>query len=145
MTSLEQVFGYEPRAQCGSPVPKNSLSSEYPRLHQTNLTFLRYIAKKGLLPIVLWKPKEVFLAKLKAQRTTITKEVYCETWRDLRTAIQNKRDETDCLHVKDILKLSKCAVLIYPQCSPDFTPIDIHLFRELKTSFGGQCFNTNRE
>lgn len=122
--------------------------------------FKHSLTKRKTMATVFWDHKGVLLVDFMEPRTTITKEVYCETLRRLRRAIQNKRrgmlsSGVVLIHdnarphsanmTKDLLKKFKWEVFEHPPYSPDLAPSDYHLFRELKSWLGGQRFATNEE
>jgi hypothetical protein len=54
-------------------------------------TFEQTLPARKLMASVFWDRKGVLMVELMKQGTTITSEVYCETLKKLRRAIQNKR------------------------------------------------------
>ncbi|GFW94458.1 histone-lysine N-methyltransferase SETMAR [Trichonephila clavipes] len=85
---------------------------------------------------------------------------YCQTFKRLRRAIQNKRrgmltNGVRLLHdnarpytalvTKALLKQFKWEVLDHPPYSPDLAPIDFHLFRYLKSHLSGKSFRDDDE
>ena len=132
-------------------------------LHICNIRPLKVkqtLSKRKTMATVFLDRKRVLLVDFMQQRTTITKEVYCETLCHLHRAIQNKRRGMlssgvvlihgsawpHCANVtKDLLKKFNWEVFDHPPYSPDLAPSDFHLFRELKAWLGGQRFATNDE
>jgi histone-lysine N-methyltransferase SETMAR len=81
------------------------------------------------------------------QGTTITSEVYCETLKELRMAIQNKRcgmltsgvvlfhdnaRPNTTARTRTLLELFNSELFDHPSYSPDLAPSDYHPFTYLK-------------
>jgi histone-lysine N-methyltransferase SETMAR len=94
------------------------------------------------------------------QGTTITSEVYCETLRKLRRAIQKKRrgmltSGVVLLHgyarpytaarTLALLEHFNWVLSGHPPYSPDLAPSEYHLFTYLKNWLRSQRFNNNEE
>jgi hypothetical protein len=111
---------------------------------------------------VFWDRKGVLLVEFMQQGTTVTSEVYCETLKKMRGAIQNKRRGiltsgalVVLLHVnahpraaartRPLLEHYNWELLDYPLYSPDLAPSDYHLFTYLKSWSESQHFNNNDE
>lgn len=73
----------------------HTASSSKPKKFKYSLT------KRKTMTTVLCDHKGVLLVDLVEQSTTITKEVYCETLRHLRRAIQNKQRNASVWHCFD--------------------------------------------
>ena len=89
---------------------------------------------------------------------TINAAAYCQTLKHVRRAIQNKcrgmlTDGVRLLHdmsrtalvTKALLTQFKWEVLDHPPYSPGLAPSDFHLFRYLKSHFGGKSFHDDDE
>jgi hypothetical protein len=53
--------------------------------------FKQTLSERKLMAAVFWDRKGVWMVEFMQQGTTVTLEVYCETLKGLRMAIQNKR------------------------------------------------------
>jgi histone-lysine N-methyltransferase SETMAR len=111
---------------------------------------------------IFWDMKGMLMVKFMKQGTTITSEVYCETLKKVRRAIQNKRcgmltsgvlvvllHDCACPHTATrtgaLLEPFNWQLFDHPPCSPFLTPSNYHLFTYLKNWLGSQCFNNNEE
>jgi transposase len=92
--------------------------------------------------------------------TTMTSQVYCETLKKLRRAIQNKSRGlltygVVLLHDNARQHIAVCTPALlehfnwelfdYPPYSPDIAPSDYNLFTYTKKRFGTRRFNNNNE
>jgi histone-lysine N-methyltransferase SETMAR len=118
------------------------------------------LSARKLMATVFWDTKGVLMVDFMLQGTTITSEVYCETLKKLRRAIQNKRRRmlSSCvvllhdnvrLHTagrtRTLLEQFKWELFDHPPYSPDLAPSDYHLFMHIKNWFQSQPFNNNEE
>ena len=107
-----------------------------------------------------WDRKGIILIEFLPQAKTINAARYCETLKQLKRAIQNKRREMltkgVCLlhdnarpHTanasKAILDSFGWDILNHPAYSSDLAPSDFHLFTSLKTHMGGKKISTDKE
>jgi hypothetical protein len=53
--------------------------------------FKQMLSARKLMETLFWDRKEVLMVEFMQQGTTVTSEMYCETPKKLRTAIQRKR------------------------------------------------------
>lgn len=117
-------------------------------------------SSKKLMATVFWDRKGVLLVDFMVQGTTITSEVYRETLKKLRRAIQNKRrgllsSGVVLLHdnarphtaarTQDLLNHFNWEVFNHPPYSPDLAPSDYHLFSHMKNWLRTQRFGNNDE
>ena len=94
------------------------------------------------------------------ERHTINAEYYLELPEGpVKTAIRNKRKRAQAsvsflqdnafphmaAHTMDTIQKLKWYVLPRPPYSPDFVPLDYHLFVPLKEHLGGKRFHNNEE
>jgi transposase len=105
-----------------------------------------------------WNRKGVLMVESKQQGTTITSEVYCQTLKKLRMAIQNKglgmliycavflhenaRPHT-AARTRVLLEHYNWELFDHPHYSPDLTPSNYRLFAYLKNWFRSQRFSNN--
>jgi transposase len=84
------------------------------------------------------------------QETTITSEVFCETPKEPRMAIENQRRglllhdnvrQHIAARTRALLEHFNCDLFDHPPYSPDLAPSHYHL----KNWFGSQRFNNNEE
>jgi hypothetical protein len=111
---------------------------------------------------VFWDRKGVLMVEFMQQGTKITSEVYCETVKKLRRAIQNQSHGMPIYGV--FLMLPYGSALPHTAArtrtlpehfnwelfgrlpySPDLYPSDYHVFICLKNYLGSQRFNNNEE
>jgi hypothetical protein len=105
---------------------------------------------------VFWDSTAVLMVEFMKQETTVTSEVYCETLKKLRRAIQNKRHgmltpgvvllhdnarQHAVAHTGALLEHFNWELFDYPTYSSDFALRDYRLFTYLKNCFGSQRFN----
>jgi histone-lysine N-methyltransferase SETMAR len=122
--------------------------------------FKQMFSNRKVRATVFWDRKGVLLVNFMEPGTTINADVYCQTLRRLRRAIQNKRrgmlsSGVVLIHdnarphtaavTRELLAQFQWDVFDHPPYSPDLAPSDFHLFLELKTWLGGQRFHTNDE
>ena len=115
---------------------------------------------KKQMATVFWDEKGILLVDFLEQGQTVTSERYCQTLRNLRRAIQNKRrgmlsSGIVFLHdnarphtahrTVELLEQFKWEIFDHPPYSPDLAPSDYHLFPSLKMWLGSQCFVDNNE
>jgi transposase len=105
--------------------------------------------------------KRVLMAEFMQQGTTITSEVYCETLKKLRRAIQNKRrgmltsgivlHDNACRHTstaartRALLEHFSWELCGHRPYSPVLASSDYHLFTYLENWFGSQRINNKEE
>jgi histone-lysine N-methyltransferase SETMAR len=111
--------------------------------------FEQTLSARMLLAAVFWYRKGVLMVEFIQQGTTVTSEVYCETLKKLRRAIQNKRCAmlTPCIvlpHHNALLHMSTAGstrallehfnweLFDHPPYSSDLALSDYHLFTYLK-------------
>lgn len=115
---------------------------------------------RKVMTTVFWDAEGVLLVEFMERGTTITSDVYCETLKKLKRAIQNKRrGKLSCGVVlfhdnarphsarktQEILKQFKWDVFDHPPYSPDLAPSDFHLFTRMKKWLASQHFNDDDE
>ena len=118
--------------------------------------FKRTISSRKIMCTVFWDRKGVLLVDFMPPGTTINSDVYCETLKKLRRAIQNKRrgmlsrgivlihDNArphTATATQELLTTFKWEQFDHPPYSPDLAPSDYHLFQHLKSFLGGQRFH----
>jgi transposase len=121
--------------------------------HSPNqLKKFKQTSARKLMASVLWDRKGVLILEYMQQRTTIMSEVYCETLKQLRRTIQNKRcgvllHENARPHTAAgtwaLLEHFDWELFDHPPYSPDLAPISCHLFTYPKNLLGSQCFSSN--
>jgi transposase len=107
---------------------------------------------------LFWDRKGVLMVEFIQQSTTITSQVYCETLKTLRRAIQNKRrgmmtpgvvllHDNERPHTaartRALLEHFNWEFFDQPSYSPDLAPSYYHLFIYLRKWVGSQLFNNN--
>lgn len=122
--------------------------------------FKQTISARKIMCTVFWDRKGVLLVEFLSRNETINAASYCETLKNLRRAIQNKRrgklskgivllHDNARPHVanrtKDLIKSFKWETLDHPPYSPDLAPSDYHLFLHLKKHLGGQRLQDDNE
>lgn len=115
---------------------------------------------RKLMATVFWDAKGVLLVEFMERGTTINQDVYCETLKTLRRAIQNKRRgmlTSGIVFLHDnarphsarrttaLLESFKWDVFNHPPYSPDLAPSDYHLFMHMKKWLGSQRFDDDEE
>lgn len=116
----------------------------------------QYTSRK-LMVTVFWDKDGVLLVDFMERGTTITADVYCETLKKLRRAIQNKRrgklsSGIILLHdnarphtaakTNEKIQDFRWELFDHPPYSPDLAPSDYFLFLHFKQWLGGQRFET---
>jgi histone-lysine N-methyltransferase SETMAR len=104
--------------------------------------FKQTLYARKLMGTVFWDTKGVLMVEFKQQGTTITSEVYCETLKNIRKAIQKKRrgiltygavplhDNArpyTAARTRPLLEDLNWELFDYTPCSPDLAPSDYHL------------------
>jgi len=104
---------------------------------------------------VFWDRKSVLLVDFLPQGYTINAGVYCDTFKKLRGAFQNKRcgmlsqgvvmiHDNDCQHTaaatQNLMMTFGWKQFNHPLYSPDLAPRGFHLFLHLKSFLAGQRF-----
>lgn len=117
-------------------------------------------SSRKLMATVFWDAKGVLLVEFMERGTTINKDVYCETLKNLRRAIQNKRRgmlTSGIVFLHDnarphsaqvtqvLLGQFQWDVFKHPPYSPDLAPSDYHLFMHMKKWLGSQRFDDDEE
>ncbi|XKL61109.1 hypothetical protein PGB90_008166 [Kerria lacca] len=113
-----------------------------------------------VLLTIFWDAKGILLEEYCPPRSTVNAASYCQTLKNLRRAIQNKRrgmltkgvvllHDNARPHVANVtqtlLKSFKWSVFEHPLYSPDLAPSDYWLFPSLKRALGGIKFKTDAE
>ena len=116
----------------------------------------QFLTPRKLMCTVFWDRKGILLINFLPRGKTSNADVYCETIKKLRRAIQNKRrgllsKGVALFHdnarphtanvTKNVLKELDWDVFDHPSYSPDLAPSDFRLFLHLKSFLGGQHFN----
>jgi histone-lysine N-methyltransferase SETMAR len=122
--------------------------------------FKRTISSRKIMCTVFWDRKGVLLVDFMPPGTTINSDVYCETLKKLRRAIQNKRrgmlsrgivlihDNArphTATATQELLTTFKWEQFDHPPYSPDLAPSDYHLFQHLKSFLESQRFHDDNE
>lgn len=122
--------------------------------------FKRTLSTRKILATVFWDKFGPLLIEFLPQGTTINADRYCETLKQLRRAIQNRRrgllsvgvvflHDNARPHVarktKELLERFQWEVIDHPPYSPDLAPSDFHLFAKLKMFLAGRHFATDEE
>jgi len=107
-----------------------------------------------------WNREGVLLVHFLERGSTINSEIYYETLKKLRRAIQNKRRGKLCSKVlffhdnarphtanrtRELLDYFGWEVFDHPPYSPDLAPSDYHLFPNMKTWLVTQRFDNDAE
>lgn len=115
---------------------------------------------RKVMATVFWDAKGVLLVDFMERGTTINSEVYCETLKRLRRAIQNKRrgmltSGVVLLHdnarphtarkTGELLERFNWDIFSHPPYSPDLAPSDFHLFPCMKRWLASQRFENDDE
>lgn len=118
------------------------------------------LTPRKVMCTVFWDRKGILLIDFLPRGATINKDVYCETLKKLRRAIQNKRrgmltKGVVFIHdnarphtanvTRTLLQGFGWDVFDHPPYSPDLAPSDFHLFLHLKSFLAGQRFNSDEE
>ncbi|GFW71542.1 mariner Mos1 transposase [Trichonephila clavipes] len=108
----------------------------------------------------VWYRQGMLLIDFLECGATINSERYCQTLRNLRRAVQNKRRgkltyKTLFLHdnarphtancTQELLNSFKWEVFSHPPYSPDLTLSDFHLFQRMKNWLATQRFDDDKE
>jgi hypothetical protein len=109
---------------------------------------------------ILWDRKGVFMVEFMQQGTTVMSEVYCETQKELRRAVQNKRrgmltfsvmllHDNACqhttVHTLALLEHFNWEMCHHPPYNSDLPLSNYHLFTYLKTWLKSQYFNNKEQ
>jgi histone-lysine N-methyltransferase SETMAR len=109
---------------------------------------------------VSWDRKSVLLVEFLPQGSTINAGAYCDTLKELRHAIQNKRrgmlswgvvmlHENAYPHIaitmQNLFVTFGWEQFDHPPYSPDLAPSDFHVFLHLKTFLGGRRFHNDNK
>lgn len=121
---------------------------------------LQTLSARKIMATVFWDRQGVLLIDFLERGATINSERYCETLRNLRREIQNKRRgklsaRIFFLHdnarphtanrTQELLDSFKWQVFPHPPYSPDLAPSDFHLFPRMKTWLATQSFDDDEE
>ncbi|GFV45555.1 mariner Mos1 transposase [Trichonephila clavipes] len=121
---------------------------------------LQTLSPKKIMVSVFWDRHGVLLIDCLECGTTINSERYCQTLRNLRKAVQNKRQgkltsKILFLHdnarphtancTQELLNSFKWEVFPHPPYSPDLAPSDFHLFPKMKNWLAAQRFDDDKE
>ncbi|UYV81057.1 hypothetical protein LAZ67_19002676 [Cordylochernes scorpioides] len=132
----------------------NHISSPKP------LKFKQTLSAGKLMATVFWNRKGLLLCDFMRRGTTINSDRYCETLKQLRCAIQNKRrgmltkgvrfhHDNARPHTANqttaLIEEFEWELLSHPPYSPDVAPSDFHFFPELKKNLGGTQFQDDDE
>jgi histone-lysine N-methyltransferase SETMAR len=116
------------------------------------------ISTRKIMCTVFWDRHRVSLVEFLHRGSTLNREVYCETLKKLRRAIQNKRrgllthgvvllhDNTrphTAAQTQYLIKTFGWEQTDHPPHSPDLAPSDFHVFLHLKKFLGGRRFLEN--
>ncbi|KAJ4447089.1 hypothetical protein ANN_09078 [Periplaneta americana] len=122
--------------------------------------FKQTLSTQKVMATVFWDRKGVLLLDFMPKGTKINANRYCETLRNLRRAIQNKRRGmlsrgVVLLHdnarphtaasTRELLDQFGWEIFDHPPYSPDLAPSDFHLFTKLKDFLGGTRFGSDEE
>jgi histone-lysine N-methyltransferase SETMAR len=117
-----------------------------------------YAKELQIMCTVFWDRKGVLLVDFLPQGSTINADVYCNTLKKLRRAIQNKRrgmlsrdvvmiQDNACPHTaaatQNLITTFGWEQFDHPPYSPDLAPSDFHLFLHLKSFLAGQRFHND--
>lgn len=145
------VYHLTPESKRQSMTWRHSSSPRVRKFRQT-------ISNRKIMATVFWDRKGIIHIEFLPQGTTINADRYCQTLKNLRRAIQNKRrgmlTKGVCLlhdnarpHTANVitalLNSFKWNVLRHPAHSPDLAPSDYHLFLHLKQHLAGKRFETD--
>jgi hypothetical protein len=118
--------------------------------------FIQLMSARKLMVTVFWDRKGILMVEFMQQGTTITSQVYCETLKIVRRAIQNKmrgmlthgvvlfRDNArphTAARTRVLLEHLNWELFDNPHDSPHLAMSDYHLFNCPKNSLGSQRFN----
>jgi transposase len=118
------------------------------------------LCARKLIVTVFWDGKGVLMAEFMQQETTITSEVYYETLKKLRGAIQKKRrgmltysvvlllnnaGPHTVARTQTLLEHFNWQLLDHHPYSPDLAPSEYHLFTYLKILLVSKRFSNNEE
>lgn len=121
---------------------------------------LQTLSERKIMATVFWDRQGVLLIDFLERGATINSERYCQTLRNLRRAVQNKRrgkltSKILFLHdnarphtanrTKELLNSFKWEIFPHPPYSPDLAPSDFHLFPKMKTWLATQRFDDDEE
>lgn len=122
--------------------------------------FKQTFSNRKRMATVFWDRRGVLLVDFMPPGHTINSEVYCETLKNLRRAIQNKRrgqltrgivllhDNArphTAARTAALLNDFQWEVFNHPPYSPDLAPSDYHLFPKMKVWLGGHRFQSDDE
>jgi histone-lysine N-methyltransferase SETMAR len=122
--------------------------------------FKQTLSAGKVMASVFWDRKGLLLCEFMPAGTTINANRYCETLKNLHSAIQNKRrgmltkgvrfhQDNARPHIArvttDLINKFGWDTVTHPPYSPDIAPSDYHLFPELKKHLGGTNFRTGEE
>ncbi|KAJ4433160.1 hypothetical protein ANN_15417, partial [Periplaneta americana] len=122
--------------------------------------FKQTLSTQKVMATVFWDCKGVLLLDFMPKGTMINANRYCETLRNLRRAIQNKRRGmlsrgVVLLHdnarphttasTRELLDQFGWEIFDHPPYSPDLAPSDFHLFTKLKDFLVGTRFGSDEE
>jgi histone-lysine N-methyltransferase SETMAR len=114
------------------------------------------ISTRKIMCTLFWDRKGVLLVEVLPQGSTNNAGVYCDTLKELRRVIQNKRRGmlsrgAVMLHdnalphtaaaTQDLIATFGWEQFDHPLYSPDLAPSDFHVSLHLKTSLGGRRFH----
>jgi len=126
--------------------------------HATSPTprkFKQTLSAGKVMATVFWDRKGLLLCEFMPTGTTITADRYCQTLKNLRRAIQNKRRGMLTKGIRfhhdnarphtarvttALIKDFGWDIILHPPYSPDVAPSDFHLFPDLKKHLGGTHF-----
>ncbi|UYV62960.1 hypothetical protein LAZ67_2002627 [Cordylochernes scorpioides] len=132
---------------------KHTSSPKPPKFKQT-------LSAGKLIATVFWDRKGLLLCDFMRRGTTINFDRYCETLKQLRRAIQNKRRGMLTKGVRShhdnarphtahqttaLVEEFGWELVSHPPYSPDVAPSDFHFLPELKKNLGGTQFQDDDE
>ena len=122
--------------------------------------FKQILSAGKIMASVFWDRKGILLCEFMPCGTTINADRYCETLKNLRRAIQNKRrgmltkgvrfhHDNARPHTANrttaLIERFGWEMVSHPPYSPDLAPSDFHIFPALKKNLGGTQFQTDEE